>query len=71
MARAGQLPRLEYLGQDWSRLDASHAAVAYAMSLVAVELFYENYGASAMRALVRNPEKLAAIAADLDRLLGF
>ena len=70
MTRDGKLPRLENLHQDWSRLDTDHAVAAYAMSLAAVELFYENYAGYGVRNLISNPEKLASITADLDRRLG-
>ena len=70
MAKDGKLPRLENLHQDWSRLDTDHAVAAYAMSLAAVEMFYENYTGYGIRNLVNNPEKLASITADLDRRLG-
>ena len=43
MAQKKKLPRLENLGQDWSRLDTEHAQVAYALSLAAVEQFFQNY----------------------------
>jgi hypothetical protein len=70
MAKDGKLPRLENLHQDWSRLDTDHAVAAYAMSLAAVEMFYENYTGYGIRNLVNNPEKLASITTDLDRRLG-
>lgn len=70
MAKEGKLPRLENLHQDWSRLDTDHAVAAYALSLAAVEMFYQNYAAYGIRNLVNNPNKLAAITADLDKRLG-
>lgn len=70
MARDGKLPRLENLRQDWSRLDTEHAVAAYALSLAAVEMFYQEYAAYGIRNLVNNPNKLAAITADLDKRLG-
>lgn len=70
MARQHRLPRLTNLGQDWSRLDTEHATAAYALSLAAVELFYENYSGYGVANLVRNPQKLAQITADLDQRLG-
>ena len=70
MAKENKLPRLENLHQDWSRLDTQHAVAAYALSLAAVELFYENYAAYGIRNLVNNPRKLAEITADLDKRLG-
>jgi hypothetical protein len=70
MAKDGRLPRLENLHQDWSRLDTEHAIAAYALSLAAVEMFSESYSAYGLRNLVNNPQKLAAITADLDKRLG-
>jgi hypothetical protein len=70
MIKDAKVPRLENLHQDWSRLDTDHAVVAYALSLAAVEMFYESYAAYGVRNLVNNPEKLGQITADLDRRLG-
>jgi hypothetical protein len=70
MAKENKLPRLENLHQDWSRLDTAHAVAAYALSLAAVEMFYESYAAYGIRNLVNNPHKLAEITADLDKRLG-
>jgi len=70
MAKDGKLPRLENLHQDWSRMDAAHAALAYGLSLEAVEAFYEQYASYGMRNLVKNPARLAGITADLDKRLG-
>jgi hypothetical protein len=70
MAKDGRLPRLENLHQDWSRLDTEHAVAAYALSLAAVEMYYDSYSAYGIRNLVNNPEKLAGITADLDKRLG-
>lgn len=67
MAAARQLPRLDRLGQDWSRMSAQHAAMAYAYSLLAVELFFEHHSQYGIANLVRNPEMLARITEDLDR----
>jgi len=64
-----QLPRLENLGQDWSRLDAAHAQAAYGLSLAAVELFFQSYSQYAIGDL-RSAERLARVTADLDQRLG-
>ncbi len=69
-AKDGHLPRLESLRQDWSRMDAEHATTAYALSLAAVDLFYENYAEYGIGNLVRDPMRLPAITADLDKRLG-
>ena len=70
MAREGKLPRLSNLRQDWSRMDAEHAIVAYALSLAAVDLYFENYSQYGLANLLHNPERLPEITADLDKRLG-
>lgn len=69
-ARAGKLPRLENLSQDWSRLDTEHALAAYALSLAAVEMIDQEFGSEAIGNLLRNPQRLAQIQVDLDKRLG-
>jgi hypothetical protein len=69
-ARAGRLPKLSNLHQDWSRLDTDHAMAAYGLALEAVEMLYQDYGADGIRNLLHNPERLPQITADLDRRLG-
>jgi len=70
MVREGKLPRLSNLKQDWSRLDTDHAAVAYALSLAAVELLWKDSGDDGVRNLLRNPDRLPQVTAELDRKLG-
>lgn len=70
MAKDGRLPKLENLHQDWSRLDTEHAVAAYALSLAAIEMFYDSYAAYGIRNLVNNPNRLASITTDLDQRLG-
>lgn len=70
-AHEGKLPRLSNLRQDWSRLDADHAAAAYALSLAAVELLWQDSGEDGVRNLLRNPDRLPQVTAELDRKLGF
>ncbi len=69
MAGAGELPRLDKLSQTWTRLSTAHAAVAYATALAAVELFYKYHSGVGPRNLLRNPQMLPQIEADLDRRL--
>ena len=66
----GKLPRLSNLRQDWSRLDAAHASEAYALSLAAVEMLWQESGDEGVRSLLRNPERLPQVTAELDRKLG-
>jgi hypothetical protein len=68
--REGKLPRLSNLKQDWSRLDAEHAAAAYALSLAAAELLWMDWGDDGVRNLLRNPDRLPQVTAELDRKLG-
>ena len=70
MAQEKKLPKLSNLGQDWSRMDTEHAVLAYALSLAAVEVFYQDYAGYGIGNLLRNPERLAAITTDLERRLG-
>jgi hypothetical protein len=70
MVQQGKMPKLSNLQQSWSRMDAEHAAVAYAFSLAAVELLWQDAGEEGVRSLLRNPERLPQVAADLDRKLG-
>lgn len=68
-AKQNALPGLAALSQSWSRMSSGHAALAYATSLYAVELFYQHHAAFGIRNLLRNPEQLANIVTDLDRRL--
>jgi hypothetical protein len=70
MAQQKKLPRLENLGQDWSRLDTAHAQIAYALALDGVEQFFANYAQFGIANLLRNRERLPEITADLDKRLG-
>jgi len=70
LARQGKLPRLSNLKQGWSRMDADHAAEAYALSLAAVELLLQESSGDGVRNLLRNPDQLPQVTADLDRKLG-
>ena len=70
LTREGKLPRLSNLKQDWSRMDAQHATEAYALSLAAVELFWQESGEAGVRTLLRDPDRLPQVTADLDRKLG-
>jgi hypothetical protein len=70
LAAKKQLPRLDQLGQNWSRMDTLHAQAAYGLALAAIELFSKDYAAYGLRNLLRNPERLPEITADLNRKLG-
>lgn len=69
LAKDGKLPTLAQLNQGFAGLDASNATVAYALALEAVTALYENYHSDGVRSLMRNPERLPAITADLEKRL--
>ena len=70
LVQQGKLPRLSNLKQDWSRLDSEHAAAAYALALAAVELLWQDSGEDGVRNLLRNPDRLPQVTAELDHKLG-
>jgi hypothetical protein len=70
LAKAGQLPKLEALRRGWSGLDTQSARLAYSLALEAVDALYENFGSDGVRNLMRNPERLPAVSAELDKRLG-
>jgi len=70
LAKAGQLPKLEALRGGWSGLNAESARLAYSLALEAVDALYESFGTDGVRNLMRNPERLPAVSAELDKRLG-
>ena len=70
LAKAGQLPKLEALRGQWSSMDTQSARLAYWQALEAVNALYDNFGTDGVRNLMRNPERLAAVSAELDKRLG-
>lgn len=70
LAKAGQLPKLEALRRGWSGLDTQSARLAYSLALEAVDALYETFGTDGVRNLMRNPERLPAVSAELDKRLG-
>ena len=70
LAKAGQLPKLEALRRGWSGLDTQSARLAYALALEAVDALYDNFGTDGVRNLMRSPERLPAVSAELDKRLG-
>jgi hypothetical protein len=70
LAKAGQLPKLEALRGGWSGLNAQSAGLAYSLALEAVDALYDNFGTDGVRNLMRNPERIATVSAELDKRLG-
>jgi tetratricopeptide (TPR) repeat protein len=71
LAEAHQIPRLENLGQNWSRLSVEHARTAYNLALAAADALYDSYSGYGLQNILSNPERLSQITAELDKKLGF
>jgi tetratricopeptide (TPR) repeat protein len=71
LVEAHQIPRLENLGQNWSRLSVEHARMAYNLALAAADALYDNYSSYGLRNILNNPESLPQITTELDKKLGF
>lgn len=61
LGAGGALPSLSDLGDDWSRLGEDRAALAYALSLAAVELLYEKLHPAGIRNLLGGSARLAEL----------
>jgi hypothetical protein len=70
LIRRHAVPRLERLAESWSRMDAGRARVAYHLALAAADALYDSYAAYGIANLLRDPERLPQVAAELDRKLG-
>jgi hypothetical protein len=69
LAKEGKIPKLSELTGGWMGLDARNAAIAYAFALAAVNSLYETSHNDGVRNLLRNPERLASVTAELDQRL--
>jgi hypothetical protein len=65
-AKADGIPKLANLSAGWSRMSSGNAALAYATSLYAVELYYQHHAAFGIQNLLRNPDQLERVMMDLD-----
>jgi tetratricopeptide (TPR) repeat protein len=70
LAEAHSIPKLENLGQNWSRLSTQNAYAAYSLALAAADALYDNYASYGIRNILTNPQTLPRITADLDAKLG-
>ncbi len=70
LAEAHQIPRLEDLRQNWSRMSTENARIAYNLALAAADALYDNYSSYGIRNVVSNPQVLQQVTADLDKKLG-
>lgn len=69
LARERRLPALSSLGNDWSKLDAPSARLAYDIALCAVEIFNRDFGIVGLRNLLRDPARLPYYTQEIDRRL--
>ena len=67
--KAGKLPTLGAMDRNFSRMSSESAAMSYAYSLVAADLMVERYRAYGLQNILRNPERLPQVEAELDKLL--
>jgi hypothetical protein len=67
LLRQDRLPSLDSLGGHWGRLNSTQAAVAYSLSLAAVEVFHNRHGDSGIRNLLNNRSRLPTVTAEIDR----
>lgn len=70
LAEGNKIPRLENLGQSWSRLSAENANIAYNLALAAADAIYNDYASYGIRNIVANPQILRQVTAELDKKLG-
>jgi len=70
MIQQHEVPKLERLADSWSRMDGARARVAYHLALAAADALYDSYAAYGIANLLRNPERLPQVSAELDRKLG-
>jgi len=71
LIQAHQVPRLEELHPDWSSMSTGQARMAYNFALAAADALCENYAGDGLRNILRNPQNLAQVTAEVDKKLGF
>jgi hypothetical protein len=69
LAHEKKLPALSSLGDEWSKLDADGARLAYDHALRAIEVFNQDFGTIGLRNLLHDPGKVPQYAAEIDRRL--
>ncbi len=70
LTQAHAIPKLENVGQNWSRLSTQNAYAAYSLALAAADALYDNYANYGIRNILNNPSTLPRITAELDVKLG-
>ena len=70
LIHAHAVPKLERLAESWSRMDAGRARLAYHLALAAADALYDSYAEYGITNVLRAPERLPQVTAELDRRLG-
>lgn len=70
MLKANQLPKLSQLGQNWMRMSADRARVAYAYALLAAERLLALNANTGIGNVLRNPDDFVRVAEELQKSLG-
>jgi len=70
LIQARAVPKLERLSQSWTRMDDARARVAYHLALAAADALYDGWSGYGIANLLRDPDRLPQVAAELDRRLG-
>jgi hypothetical protein len=70
MIHGHAVPRLERLAESWGHMDAGRARVAYHLALAAADALFDRYAGYGIANLLRDPERLPQVTAELDRVLG-
>lgn len=68
-AHDGKLVPLSQLSGGWGGLNSQEAGLAYAQALAAADLLLKDFGNDGVRNILRNPERIGPIAAELDKRL--
>jgi hypothetical protein len=68
--RSGKLPKLNQMGQTFSRLSAQHAQVAYGIAFVAANRLVELTASTGIQNVLRNPAEFERVTAEVERSLG-
>ena len=63
--REKRLPSVDKLDRGWAGLTGADAALAYTSALAAVELLIEKYGMEQVRGLLRRPDAVSSVGAEL------
>lgn len=70
MIKAGQVPKLNQLGQTFSRMSSVHAQVAYSIALLAADKLLQLTANTGIQNVVRNPAEFERMTAEVEKSLG-